>query len=69
MTFLCYRSIQLAILLLALCLESTVAQDEDENKNIWWNENPYMFIYYDLVEYLDDFYDTRANIRKYFTEL
>lgn len=59
----------LLVVVLSLFISSVQPQDDDENKNIWQGENPYMFIYYDLVEYLDDFYDTKQNIKNYYSQL
>ena len=51
-------------LLLALhfLLLLSQAQDEGENLNIKLGENPYIFLYYDVEEKLDDMYDLREKI-------
>ena len=50
-----------ALVLFTVSIRKAWAQDEGENLNIRLGENPYMFLYYDLEEKLDDFYNTREN--------
>jgi hypothetical protein len=50
-------------LIVICCIRLVWGQDEGENANIRYGDNPYIFLYYDIEEKLDDFYNLRESIK------